>query len=139
MIKVLGLLFILSACSSLPPGAVEKKIPAHSATDARRIIQNKVNFITSLFEQTIDPYYNVPKWNESCLKANQIGALEETESFIRSTSYLYLKNGEPGVCPQVENARRHAVIYVFCKNQSDVREVKIPLEENQKFEENLCH
>lgn len=139
MTKIIFGLILIASCSNLPLGTKVKKIPTTSEYSAHKIIQNKMNFLISLFEQSVDPYYNVPKWSETCLKANSIGKTEETNTYLRQSSILYLRDGQPGFCPTDSKAEKYFVIYQYCKNTNEILELNVPYEKNQNFmETNLC-
>jgi aromatic ring hydroxylase len=117
-----------------------KRIPAASKTQARSIIQNHLNFLTMLFEQSKDPYYNVPKWTDECLEENKIGTITETESQLQAVSLLYLsRSHEVGHCGRTPGAYQAYVVYIYCEKGNEVLEVKYPVE-NQKApgQINLC-
>lgn len=126
---------ILQSCSHTPkksllkliskdPEASFKTYPANSPIEARRIIQNKFNFLRMLFEQSYDPYYGKPKWAENCLKANTIGSIIESEESIYLHSKLILKDNKEGFCPEDKDTVESNVLMVFCKNSSAVQEYR---------------
>jgi hypothetical protein len=143
MIKLflLGSLFMLFSCATSPKqDFLTKRIPAANKTQARNIIQNHLNFLTMLFEQSKDPYYNVPKWTDECLQSNEIGKITETETQLQAVSLLYLSHShEVGHCYRTPGAYQAYVVYIYCEKSNEVLEVTYPVEKHKvPGEINLC-
>ena len=119
MIKLFILSLLISCASSL-----EKKLPANttvitkehaSAKEARNFVRNKWNYLFLLFEQSHDPYYGTPRWQEECLKKNTIGKIHENKGNLAFLSrFLLDEKKEPGHCEGVDTE----VIFLYCANQS---------------------
>lgn len=134
MIRI-ALLLVLFSCSHLPSGARVKEIPVANEAEAKLVIQNQINFLKSLFQQTKDPYYNVEKWTKACLDANFIGPLDIKDKSISSYSMLYLKNGEPGHCPYAEGTKLEWLVYHYCQGDKVVKEIKLPQADSPDFQQ----
>ncbi len=131
--------FILLSCSSLPEGALVRKIPAKSESEAKSIIFNHVQFLKTLFVQTRDPYYNVLKWTEECLQENIIGAMETTDAVLFSKSVLYMKNNEPGFCSRNSDVEKMVLLYTYCPNGGFVSELKMSFDDyNESVMASVC-
>lgn len=151
LMKYLYLLPLFFACSFIKSGSVMerissnkdasiKKIQTNSEKDAKNWIQNQINFLAMIYQQSRDPYYGVPKWSEECLKENKIGDISKTENGLQAISEIYLnQDGMPGFCSTSQNAHRSLIIYLFCENQDHVLEIKVPWSpEYTNLPENLC-
>lgn len=102
-----------------------KDIPVNSRLEATKYIQNQRNYLVLLFEQSRDPYYGTPKWNEACLKANKIGEISDTPSHITLLSGLFLdKRGAPGFCFEDATIVYGQQVLVYCKSDNIVRDMK---------------
>lgn len=119
---------LLSSCTTVPLDRnPDKKISVNNSSDAKHVIQNQLNFLKTMFTQSHDPYYNVPRWTEQCLRDNQIGTIQETDKAIYAISRLWLnESGSAGFCMGDPKARYSTQIYLFCKNSSFVAEYRIP-------------
>lgn len=136
--KFLYLLPFLFACSFIKSGSVRerissnkhasiKKIHTNSEKEAKNWIQNQINFLAMIYQQSRDPYYGIPKWSEECLNENKIGEIAKTENGLQVISEIYLnQQGMPGFCSTSPNARRSLIIYLYCVNQDHVLEIKVP-------------
>ncbi len=146
MKNLLTLILVLTfSCQRLPskrktlpqnhPLAVIKKIPVTDAKEAKHVIENNVNFFKFTFEQSRDPYYGVPKWDEKCLQQNQIGKIIEEAKMISSISEMVVnENNAIGFC--MSFTQRHTIkfiIYQYCGG-SEVLEIKIPTAEKEHLE-----
>lgn len=147
MIKLLSFLILLNSCSS-KPGILKKvqdsnplsikKIPVESRQEAKKYIQNQRNFLVLLFEQSRDPYYGTPKWNEQCLKENKIGDVIETNDHIILTSTLYFDDkGAPGFCFE-QRPNYGQQIMLYCEGKKEVLDMKykVPALDLEKY--TLC-
>ena len=142
MIKGLNL-FILSllvSCATRLPGQLQKKIPVASSEEAGHVIQNKMNFLNMLFEQTRDPYYGVPKWTELCLKENKIGVIQKTKHGLQSVSELYLDQSDsPGQCPENPRATKKYLVYLYCSGSDSLLQILYPITTNaHELSNDLC-
>lgn len=143
MIKLISLCFLfclISCTTSAKKNLHYKSIPATDKAQARSIIQNHLNFLHLLFEQSQDPYYNVPKWTAECLEENKIGPLTESEKSVQAISVLYVNSlNEVGQCSRSPRTFPAYVIYIYCNKTHEVREIKYPVG-NQKDPKsiNLC-
>lgn len=134
MIKALFPLLLLAACSSME--SLEKKIhgmqpiqmksiPVASRLEAKKYIQNQRNYLVLLFEQSRDPYYGTPKWNAECLKANKIGEITDTPSYMIFSSRLFLdQQGAAGFCYQDTSIVYGQQVIVYCEGDKVVRDMK---------------
>lgn len=133
------ILILLSSCASKPktsllgllakdPQASMQSHPAKSRMDAKRIIQNRQNYLRILFEQSVDPYYGKPKWSDECLSANRIGSIEEAKESIVLWSQLILKDQKEGFCPGDKEAKASHVLMVYCEGSGTVQEYKFSAE-----------
>lgn len=133
-------LLILSACSQLPKNAYVRRISVSGEAEARNVIKNQGSFLKDIFQQSHDPYYNLPKWSEACLKGNIIGEAVEKDGAIRSVSELWLKNNEAGYCPGKDESVKSLAIFEYCPGTKEVLVLKFPEEGNQHFKEkSVCH
>jgi hypothetical protein len=108
-------------------GYQEKSIPVSTRDEARKVINNKINFIKMIFEQSTDPYFGTPRWSEYCLKLNSIGTPIETTNGIQVFSTLVLNSvGEPGYCSDAETQTRSHVVYIYCEGSKRVLEITYP-------------
>lgn len=123
MIKTV-LLLLLTACASgeKPVAGIERHQRKFSTpNEAQNFISNKARYLTLLFEQSHDPYYNTPKWSEDCLARNQIGKVENRNGHVVFRSRLLLDSqGEAGNC----NGKPMDVIYVQCGDIPIVTELR---------------
>ena len=154
MIKIF-ILFLLSACASsgsvsfdpIPNGTKYelKHQDVSSDKEAIGILTNKRNFLLSLFEQSVDPYYGTPRWQESCLKENVIGEIQKTDKGIFFASRLTL-NAEknPGFCfssmRMHEKFAQYHVVHFHCFLQKKITALTIAATpENPVIDwKNLC-
>ena len=111
-----------------------------SVKEAGHQIQNHINFLNLLYEQSVDPYYNTPKWTPECLAATKIGKMEQFAPNLQSVSELYLDEaGAVGQCPQNRYAIKSKLIYLYCENEKQLYEIKVPVTETLKLsKESLC-
>jgi hypothetical protein len=118
----------------------EKLIPVTSRDEARKVINNKVNFIKMLFEQSKDPYFGTPRWSDYCLDINQIGTVTESPKGIQAISVLILNHaGDPGYCNDRPDQARSRLIYLYCDGMENVMEIKQPHQEEFKLTtDDLC-
>lgn len=151
MIRICRLIwiFLLISCASDQrsvllfkeiPGVVIKEIPLDNPTEAKKVINNHINFLKHLFTQSTDPYFGIPKWSKECLVENQIGEISEIDRSLQSTSTLYMdSNLAPGLCSSTVNAMKSHLIYLHCENEKVVYEVKywVP-KEPWILKSNLC-
>jgi hypothetical protein len=113
------------------PGYKLKKIEVASQKEARTWMQNQLNFVTMLFQQSRDPYYGVPKWSDECMKENKIGHITENPKGLQVVSELYLsEQGFPGLCSTSTGATRSFIIYIYCQETTFVQEIRIPWGKN---------
>lgn len=114
-----------------------RDISASSLPEARSVISNYHRYLTELFRQSKDPYYNKNRWEEDCLNENLIGRVEESKNGPQLVSLLYLDEFfQPGTC----SGERFHVIMVYCPELLKVREIKINLGNELKVieEKALC-
>lgn len=110
--------------------SVIKKTGAATEEEASRVMQNRYNYLTILFEQSRDPYYGHPKWSEACLKGNRIGSLNKENSGLLSVSELYVDGkGNPGFCPENPFALKAYEVYFYCEKEHQVYQVTLPSEQ----------
>lgn len=122
MIKLLFFIVLIS-CSGTP----YRKIQMESHQLANKWVQNKINFLGNIFEQSRDPYYGTPQWSEKCLEENLIGQIIATNHSLRSDSVLYLnQSGEAGFC----EGQRYNYVLLVCKGEDFVREYRFPVFED---------
>jgi hypothetical protein len=117
--------------------ATKRDIKVKSASEARHIIQNHERYLSELFRQSRDPYYNKNKWSDECLRDNVVGKTHEFEGRPLSISILYLDQSlQPGAC----FGERFHVIMIYCPELGAVREIKINLADKLKAvnERSLC-
>lgn len=146
MIKFL-FFFLLVACSSTPvtkkvaesENSIIKEIKVSSRSEAKKYIQNQRNYLVLLFEQSRDPYYGTPKWNEHCLRDNRIGKVEETSEAVYLSSRLFLnKEGSPGFCYGGE-ARYGQHIVLYCEGSDKILDMRFITPRELNLEEyQLC-
>lgn len=126
MIRVL-LLLMLSSCatsgSSLPENVTVISREHSSVKEARNFIRNKWNYLSLLFEQSYDPYYNTPRWPPACLRQNTIGKIEEQKphSYFLSR-FLLNERKEIGFCDGTETE----VVFLHCENALKSYEIHCP-------------
>lgn len=146
MIRYLPL-FLLIACSSTPiarkiresHNPIIKEVNVSSRVEAKKYIHNQRNYLVLLFEQSRDPYYGTPKWNEHCLRDNRIGDVEETKEAIFLSSRLFLnQEGSAGFCFGGD-AKYGQHVIIYCEGSEKVLDMKFitPSELNLK-EYKLC-
>lgn len=148
MIRALFLALLLIGCQEQKsflseikddPTVILFKTPITSEAEAKRLLQNKVNYLKLLFEQSREPYYGTPKWSEVCLKENKIGELTVTEGEMKTISTLYLdQEGGPGQCPDNPLAKKYIVLTLHCQGQDFVSEIRIPASHTINLERNFC-
>lgn len=117
-----------------------KKIPVSDRGQAEKVINIRLQFLKLLFEQSIDPYYNTPKWTPACLAENKIGEVEKFSNGAQLVSELYINLvDQTGFCSSNVTARKAKVIYVYCEPSAEVIEITLPLVNfSDKVEGNLC-
>lgn len=118
-----------------------KDVPVTSRLEARKYIQNQRNYLVLLFEQSRDPYYGTPKWNEACLKANKIGEITDTPSHITLSSRLFLdKQGAPGFCFEDASVVYGQQVLVYCEGDKVVRDLKFRTSDELEIKKyNICN
>lgn len=116
-----------------------KKSPAASKEEAAKILQNRFNYLTLMYEQSRDPYYGHPKWSEYCLKMTKIGSVSKNNG-VTSVSELYVDGkGNPGLCPEDPMALHAFEIGFYCENEQTVYQITLPQKEFDMRKVNLCH
>ena len=133
------LVILASGCATkkVPAGRlqelrfVNRTIPVADRKAAKAYLQNQVNYLKILFEQSKDPYYGQPKWTEECLKTNRIGEIENFDGGLLVLSDLLLdEEGNPGFCPEApEESFRAYSLLLYCEPQKQVQEMKIRYED----------
>ncbi|MBA2403407.1 MAG: hypothetical protein H0V66_01440 [Bdellovibrionales bacterium] len=125
------LLFFLVGCNDAIttfekiPEVKIKKIPVASKAEAKKVISNHLSFLTLLFQQSVDPYFNTQKWPSECLLANKIGELKESDQGLQFISRLYLgPDASPGHCSNDPAEVPGYVIYLYCQDEPFVYEIK---------------
>lgn len=149
---VLSILLILVSCASTPKTSVFdlaknsqysviKKTEAISVEEANKVLQSRFNYLTLLFEQSRDPYYGQPKWTETCLKGNKIGAISKEGSDLIFVSELYVDGkGNPGFCPENPFALKAYEVYFYCEKEHQVYQITLPTEQTFDLKKvSLCH
>lgn len=145
-------LLVLVSCGSVPRKSLESQVrssknflmkekPISSEADAKNYIQNQLNFLNLLYQQSRDPYYGQPKWSEFCLRSTKIGKVEVTEKYIWSVSELYMNAaGEFGHCPESPKVGRWYFILLYCKNKNKVvHDMRMQIDHKLDFEKlELC-
>lgn len=136
------ILIILTSCASTKKVSIfdlaqntkysiVRKINASTTEEANKILQSRFNYLTLLFEQSRDPYYGQPKWSESCLRENIIGAIAKNKSELVSVSQLYVDGkGGPGFCPENPYALKAYEVSFYCEKEQTVYQITIPSKEN---------
>ena len=134
------ILCFLVSCATRLPGQLQKKIPVTSSEEAGHVIQNKMNFLNILFQQTRDPYYGVPKWTELCLKENKIGVIQKTKHGLQAVSELYLdQTDSPGHCPENHSATKKYLVYLYCNGSDSLLQILYPITTKpSKLSNDLC-
>lgn len=133
--RIFLFVLILASCAHYPkatllsvitkdPEASIQTFPVKTRSDAKRIIQNRHNYLRILFEQSVDPYYGKPKWSEECLKANRIGSIKEDKHSVILWSELVIKDNKEGYCPGEKDSKTANVLLVFCEGDDKVQEFK---------------
>lgn len=149
MIKFFALLSLLLSCTSgnsllkdaqTSQAITFKTITVDSPIEAKKYILNQRNYLVLLFEQSRDPYYGVPKWNEQCLKDNRIGEIHETQENVLLVSRLYFdKSGNPGFCFENRPPYYGQHIIIYCKNKNQINDLKVNNPNDLKLKDsNLC-
>lgn len=149
--NVLLFLLFLTGCSTTHNGSFLgpikgepslriKHFPVKNSSEAKNYIQNQLNFLAMLFEQSREPYYGTPRWTEECLKENQIGKIEDNGNGMKAISRLYLdKNGNTGHCSTSFETYHSYVIYLYCSEKDVVMEIKYALTpQNSALPKDLC-
>lgn len=136
------ILLTLVSCASTPKTSlldlakntqysVVKKTEVLSAEEANKVLQSRFNYLTLLFEQSRDPYYGQPKWTETCLQGNKIGAISKEDSNLISVSELYVDGkGNPGFCPENPFALKAYEVYFYCEKEHQVYQITLPIEQS---------
>lgn len=148
-------IFTLSACSSKGPqspgaksyllGRQQNTInqAVSSEVEAEKILRNKMTYFRSLFEQSFDPYYGTPKFDENCLKENVIGEVKKSSQMLSLHMVLALNiNLEAGFCMTTASQRNRLshMIFYHCIGSGVVNRLVVPAkpgEENIDWGE-LC-
>lgn len=149
-VVTLSILFLSYACTTRPsylstiksnPKIKIKVHDIHTPKDAQYFIQNQLNFLGLLFQQSRDPYYGTPKWSEKCLKENVIGKIKHSPDGFWVESVLYLDaSGFPGHCSETMGATESVLIFVFCQKEANLLEIKYPMiEKLNSMNTNLCN
>jgi len=125
-------LFVLIGCGMIPPRTLLSKVreakhhkindkPISSEAEAKTYMQNQLNYLKLLYQQSRDPYYGEPKWTEYCLKNTKIGEIKINKHYFISVSDLYMNaDGEFGYCPGNRVAERGYFILLYCMNKKNV-------------------
>ena len=153
MIKFLYLtLFFLISCGTLSQKTLESKVreakfhfikerPVSSVADANNYMQNQLNYLNLLYQQSRDPYYGQYKWSEYCLNVTKIGSVEVKEKYLLSVSDLYMNDeGDFGHCPENKMAKRAYFILLYCMNKKEVvYDIRVQFDTQFDFEKlDLC-
>lgn len=130
-------LLLFVGCSSVRPhlgvlsalGPLRLRVTSvESSEAARELIENRRAFWGRIFEQSVDPYFQVPRWSERCLKENDLGVVQQTSFGTFLVGKLYLNEAfEPGFCADYLDTRhaasRHFVVLFHCAGSDTLQEV----------------
>lgn len=128
--------FVFAACSSTgraPAPSLQTALtgraqniisqPVSEIAEAEAILNRKKNYFRALFEQSFDPYYGTPKFDEQCLKENTIGEIFKTSGGIFLPMVLALDSKfEAGFCTSSKSLpiSLNHMIYFFCSSSKSV-------------------
>ena len=141
---LLAIFLLIGACSSGAPekdiktvlieGAVHsKEIQVKDAQEAEYILQNNLNFLTAIFEQSTDPYYGTERWCPECYQENTIGLLTHIRDGFYAVSKLVLNNKfVPGFCLAMSTKSNHLntyyQIWYYCNERPNLVGRTLPVE-----------
>lgn len=150
---ILILLLLVGACSmGTPKKNVKNELSKHSVQtqifpvsnkkEARFTLQNRLNFIKAIFEQSVDPYYGTKRWREECFQENVVGDIIEIRNGFYAKSKLTLdSNFNPGFCiaqnSNSEQLNSFTQILYFC--EGDTHLTKLIMPHTASNLESLCY
>ncbi|MCE3011618.1 MAG: hypothetical protein LW878_01005 [Proteobacteria bacterium] len=117
--------------------------PVTGSAEAEEIMNRKQSYHQSLFEQSFDPYYGTPRYDEACLKENFVGNVMKTNRVVVLPMTLALNQSfEPGFCTNstTQSSSLHHMVYYHCRGSSIVNRLIVPAkpgDENLDWEQ-LC-
>lgn len=115
----------LSELASIDEKFVVKEIPVEDEKEALARINNRLNYLKLLFEQSLDPYHETPKWEAHCYEDNRPGKAERNGEIIYSVSRLYFDSRKyEGFCSDKFYASPGYSIDVYCPDKKILRQYK---------------
>jgi hypothetical protein len=140
--KYLFLLMMIVSCASKKPvqKTVVKEFPASSKDRALKILETRQRYLKLLFENNEMPVDGEKKWTSQCVSENKVGNPEEIGDSLLLISELYLDSSlKEGFCSDKFYVRKFTAIYIYCKDQKKVLDIRFPYVENPKPDQrNLC-
>ncbi len=136
MIKFFLFVVLIVSCAHRPTGTETlahtppvkvKFVKVDNLERARVVMNNKLAYIRSIFEQSHDPYYGAEQWTEKCIKENVIGEIRETSQGLFANSKLYLNDQlENGFCSNDPNAKPYHRVYYYCLGATEIKHLIVP-------------
>lgn len=107
-----------------------------NSEEAEQIMIKKLNYFRALFEQSFDPYYGTPKWDEKCLEENTILPIEKTSrAYILAMKLNLNDKAEAGFCSVRFGSGQYLlshVIYYHCIGSEFIQRLTLPVLETDK-------
>ncbi len=140
--KYLFLLMMIVSCASKTPvqRTVVKEFPVNSKEQALKILETRQRYLKLLFENNEMPVDGEKKWTSQCVSENKIGKPEEVHDSLMLISELYLDSSlKEGFCSDKFYVRKFSAVYIYCKDQKKVLDIRFPYVENPSLDQrNLC-
>lgn len=128
---ILSIVFLLSSCVHAPRKneQIQKRsvIVAPSEPDgARRLFQEKINYLQSLYKVRHDPYFGTADKDEDCLKDLDLKGHKTDNKMVEAISFNLnaTENFIFGVCDKTQNIYRSELTYANCKQKGLIIEIK---------------
>jgi hypothetical protein len=103
-----------------------KKTQVENDLEGSRMVHNKQQFIKKLYQQSTDPYYGTKRFDESCLRENEIFNISsQQDSVLFSADLTASDDYEIANCRTPNEIYKVKLIYGFCKSSSFVNEIMI--------------
>jgi hypothetical protein len=100
--------------------------PVSGSTEAEEILNRKYQYHLMLFEQSFDPYYGTPRYDEACLKENIVGKVMKTNRALILPMTLALNSQfEAGFCTNstTQASSLHHMIYYHCIGSDSINRI----------------
>ncbi len=137
--KYIMILLLVGACSTPKPstsGDLKQMLsgrplttisqPVSGSVEAEEILNRKYQYHLLLFEQSFDPYYGTPRYDEACLKENIVGKVMKTSRALILPMTLALNSQfEAGFCTNstTQSSSLHHMIYYHCIGSDSISRI----------------